>query len=66
MRSKRCLNPKPTHGSRTSLALLLFWLYLNLLATGVARLDLLGLSGVAQTGSPLTHCAAGATGWVLL
>ncbi|MEO6277390.1 hypothetical protein [Roseateles sp.] len=55
-----------TQGSRTFLALFLFGLYLNLQDTGVAALDMLGLSGAAQPGSVAGFAAAGALGLLAL
>lgn len=55
-----------TEGSRTFLALFLFGLYLNLQKTGLAVLDLLGLSGAATLGSVLGFAAAGLLGAVAL
>lgn len=55
-----------TQGSRTFLALFLFGLYLNLQDTGLAALDMLGLSGAAQPGSVAGHAVAGVLGLVLL
>ncbi len=55
-----------TQGSRTFLALFLFGLYLNLQKTGLAGLDMLGLSGVATTGSVAGYALAGVLGFALL
>ncbi|MBI3348005.1 MAG: hypothetical protein HY020_12455 [Burkholderiales bacterium] len=48
-----------TQGSRSFLALFLFALYLGVQKTGVAGLDLLGLSGDAHAGSALGYGLAG-------
>ena len=48
-----------TQGARTFLALFLFGLYLNLQNTGLAALDMLGLSGAAQPGSVAGFAVAG-------
>jgi hypothetical protein len=55
-----------TQGSRTFLALFLFGLYLNLQATGVAALDVLGLGGAAQAGSVAGYGLAGLLGLAAL
>ena len=55
-----------THGSRAFLALFLFGLYLNLQQTGLAGLDLLGLSGAADIRSVLTYALAGLLGFAVL
>jgi len=55
-----------THGSRTFLALFLFGLYLNLQDTGVAALDMLGLSGAATVGGVTGFAVAGLLGAVAL
>ncbi|MFG6416541.1 hypothetical protein ACG02S_21835 [Roseateles sp. DC23W] len=51
-----------THGSRTFLALFLFGLYVNLQRTGVAALDMLGLSGDAQPASVAGYALAAMVG----
>jgi hypothetical protein len=48
-----------TQGSRTFLALFLFGLYLNLQDTGLAVLDMLGLSGAAQPASVAGYAVSG-------
>jgi hypothetical protein len=58
-----------TEGSRTFLGLFLFGLYVNLQQTGLAALDLLGLSGAATPGSVAGYAVAAggavmALGWV--
>lgn len=55
-----------TQGSRTFLALFLFGLYLNLQGTGVAALDVLGLSGDARPASVAAYAVAGALGVVAM
>ena len=55
-----------TQGSRTFLALFLFGLYLNLQKTGLAMLDMLGLSGAAHLGSVAGYAIAGVLGFALL
>jgi hypothetical protein len=55
-----------TQGSRSFLALFLFALYLGLQKTGLAGLDLLGLSGDAQPGGALGYALAGALGFAAL
>ncbi|MBO9685499.1 MAG: hypothetical protein J7598_02700 [Mitsuaria chitosanitabida] len=55
-----------TQGSRTFLALFLFGLYLSLQKTGLAVLDMLGLSGVATFGSVASYALAGVLGFALL
>ena len=51
---------------RPFLALFLFGLYLNLQDTGVAALDMLGLSGAANLGSVAGFAAAGLLGLAAL
>ena len=55
-----------TQGSRTFLALFLFGLYLNMQKTGVAGLDMLGLSGAATAGSAAAYGLAGVLGLTAL
>jgi len=55
-----------TLGSRTFLALFLFGLYLDLQKTGMASLDLLGLSGAATAGSVSGYALAGVLGLLAL
>jgi hypothetical protein len=55
-----------TRGSRTFLALFLFGLFLNLQDSGVAALDMLGLSGAATLASVAGFVAAGVLCWVAL
>jgi hypothetical protein len=55
-----------TQGSRSFLALFLFGLYLDLQKTGIAGLDLLGLSGDANAVSVLGYALAGGLGFAVL
>ncbi|OWQ91888.1 hypothetical protein CDN99_05830 [Roseateles aquatilis] len=55
-----------TRGARTFLALYLFSLYLGLQRTGIAALDMLGVSGAATAGSVAAYAAAGGLGVLAL